>query len=83
MHGSLDKSGKSEDTIYQRWGIGLLALPALFVIVLAGLAIVQPATSNWISEAVQAEFTGISVMPEVTPTQLARPAMEMRTVRAD
>ncbi len=83
MHGSLDKSGKSEDTIYQRWGIGFLALPVLFVIVLAGLAIVQPATSNWISETVQAEFTGISVMPEVTPTQLARPDMEMRTVRAD
>lgn len=83
MHGSLDKSGKNEDTIYQRWGIGLLALPVLFVIVLAGLAIVQPATSNWISETVQAEFTGISVMPEITPTQLARPAMEMRTVRAD
>ena len=83
MHGSLDKSGKNEDTFYQKWGIGLLVLPVLFVIVVAGLAIVQPATSNWISEAVQAEFTGISVMPEVTPTQLARPAMEMRTVRAD
>ena len=83
MHGSLDKSGKNEDTIYQRWGIGLLALPVLFVIVLAGLAIVQPATSNWISEAVQAEFTGIGVLPEVTPTQLARPAMEMHTVQAN
>jgi len=83
MHGSLDKSGKNEDTFYQRWGIGLLVLPVLFVIVVAGLAIVQPATSNWISEAVQAEFTGIGVMPEVAPTQFARPTMEMRTVQAN
>jgi hypothetical protein len=82
MHGSLDKSGK-EGTIYQRWGVGLLALPALLVIVLVGLAIVQPATSNWISEAVQAEFTGVGVMPEVAPMQFARPPMELRTVQAN
>jgi hypothetical protein len=82
MHGSLDKFGKNEDAIYQRWGIGLLVLPVLLAIVLAGLAIVQPAASNWIAETVQAEFTGIGVMPEVAPTQLGRPAMEMRTVQA-
>jgi hypothetical protein len=82
MHGPLDKSGKNENTIYQRWGIGFLALPVLLVITLFALAMVQPPTSNWISEAAQAEFTGISVMPEVAPTQLARPDMELRTVRA-
>jgi hypothetical protein len=82
MHGSLDKSGENENSIYQRWGLGFLALPALLVIALFMLAIVQPVASNWISEAVQAEFAGISVMPEAAPTQLARPALEIRTVRA-
>jgi hypothetical protein len=82
MHGSLDKSGGNEDSIYRRWGLGFLALPALLVIALLVLAIVQPATSNWISEAVQAELSGISVTPEEAPTQLANPAMEIRTVRA-
>jgi hypothetical protein len=82
MHGSLDKSGNNEDSIYRRWGLGFLALPALLVMTLIGLAIVQPTTSNLISEAVQAEFAGISVMPEAAPTQLARPDMEIRTVRA-
>lgn len=82
MHGSLDKAGRSENSIYQRWGMGFLALPVLFVIALLVLAIAQPATSNWISDAVQAEFAGISVMPEAAPTQLARPDMEIRTVRA-
>ena len=82
MHGSLDKSGKNENGIYQRWGLGFLALPALLVMALVALAIVQPAASNWISETVQAEFAGISVMPEAAPNQLARPALEIRTVRA-
>jgi len=82
MHGPFDKSGKNENSIYQRWGIGFLALPALLVIALIVLAIVQPAASNWIAETAQAEFTGIGVMPEQVPTQLARPAMELRTVRA-
>ena len=81
MHGSLDKSGRNEDSIYRRWGLGFLALPALLVIALFVLAIVQPATSNWISEAVQAELSGISVTQEA-PTQLANPAIEIRTVRA-
>jgi hypothetical protein len=83
MHGSLDKSGKDENGIYQRWGIGFLALPALLAIVLITLAIVQPAASNWISEAVQAEVAVFNAMPEITPTQLARPAMQIRTVRAN
>jgi hypothetical protein len=82
MHGSLDKSGKNENSFYQRWGLGFLVLPALLVMALIGLAIVQPPASNWISEAVQAEVAGIGVTPEAAPTQLARPAMEIRIVRA-
>jgi hypothetical protein len=82
MHGSLDKSGNNEDSTYRRWGLGFLALPALLAVTLIGLAIMQPAASNWISEAVQAEVAGISLMPEAAPTQLARPDMEIRTVRA-
>ena len=64
MHGSRDKSGKNENSIRQRWGLGFLALPALLAIALFVLAIGQPATSNWISEAVQAELSGISMTPE-------------------
>jgi hypothetical protein len=47
------------------------------------LAIAQPSASNWISEAVQAEFAGFGGMPDETPTQVARPAMQIRTVRAN
>ena len=83
MHGSFEKSGKSDDSIFARWGIGLLALPAILAMTLIGLAIMQPAATNWISEAVQAEVAAFTAVPEVTPTQLARPVMKIRTVGAE
>jgi hypothetical protein len=79
MHGSFDRSGKSN--IQRSWSAGFFALPVLLAITLIGLAIVQPAASNWISEAVQAEFTGFNLPPALT--QLARPADEIRTVRTN
>jgi hypothetical protein len=82
MHGSFDKPDHSNKSIYEKWGIGFLALPVLLLIVVFILAIIQPVSSNWISEAVQAEFTGSDVLPDVTPTQFARPAMEFRDARA-
>ena len=83
MHGQFNNSGKSEKSVYEKWGIGFLALPLLLVVVLFALAVIQPASSNWISEAVQAEFAGSDVLPDVAPTQLARPAMQFRDARAN
>jgi hypothetical protein len=83
MHGSLDKLSETGKRIYQRWGIGFFALPVLVVIALIGSAITQPAAPNWISEVVRAEFAGSNSAPEVAPAQLAQPARETRTVRAN
>jgi hypothetical protein len=83
MHGSFDKTGETIKTAYGRWGVGILALPALVVIALIGLAMTNPNTSNWISDAVQAEFVGSNYGPETAPTQLAKPASAIRTVRAN
>ena len=82
MLGRFEKSGSNETSIFRKWGTGFLVLPALLALALFLLAIVQP-KSNWISEAVQAEFTGNGVIPEIAPTQLARPSMATRTVRAN
>jgi hypothetical protein len=62
--------------------VGFFALPILVVIALIGLALAQPAASKWISEAVQAEFGGGNLTPEIAPVELARPAMQIRTVTA-
>ena len=83
MRGSFDESGGNNDSIYRRWGIGFLVLPVVLAIALLGLAIVQPATSNWIAETVQAEFIGNSVVRGQAPAQLAQPGMQIRTVRAN
>jgi hypothetical protein len=83
MHGSFERSGRSDNHTHRSWSVGLFALPALVVIGLIGLAIAKPAMSGWISQAVEAEFTGIYVAPELAPTQLARPAMELRSARVN
>ena len=82
MHGSLDRPGKSDKRFFQRGNIGFLALPVLMAAALIALAILQPAASRWISEAAQAEFVGLYGVPDSSPTQLARPDMEIRTVDA-
>ena len=82
MHGSFDKFGKSDGRMRRSWSIGFFALPVLLTIALIALVLTQPTASRWISEAAQAEFVG--TMPlEVAPTQLAQPAMQIRTVRTN
>jgi hypothetical protein len=83
MHGSFNKPGKPDDDVRGNWNVGLFALPALIVIALVALAVMHPAASNWISDAVQAEFVGINLAPEAAPSQFAQPVREMRTVKAN
>ena len=82
MHGSFEKSVKSNTRFSERRSIGFFAFPVLLAVALIGLVMLEPAASKWISDAAQAELAGIYVMPEATPTQLARPNLEVRTVRA-
>ena len=83
MHGSFDKSDENDIRIHRNWGIALYALPAVLVMALIAMVIVQPGVSNWVSQAAQAEFVGTDFVPDAAPTRLARPAMEIRTVRAN
>jgi hypothetical protein len=82
MFGSFDRR-EAGDSIYRNWGFGFLALPVLLAMVLVGLVIAQPSASNWIAEAAEAEFAAAYFAPDVAPTRLAKPAMEIRTVRAN
>jgi hypothetical protein len=51
------------------------------VIALIGLALAKPAASNWISDAVQAEFAGYYLPQEAASTLLAQPAMPVQAAR--
>jgi hypothetical protein len=81
MHGSLNRSDENRNRTDRNWSIGLFALPVLVMIALVALAIIKPVASIWISEAAQAEFVGPNA-PDVAPTKLAQPAMQIRTVKA-
>jgi len=84
MHGTFEKSREVRDNNVRRSsGVGFLAVPVVIAVALVGLAITKPEVSTWIAEAAQAEFAGSVMMPEAAPRQLARPANEIRTIRAD
>jgi hypothetical protein len=84
MHGTFEKSREVRDNNIRRSsGAGFLAVPILIAVALVGLAITKPAVSTWIAQAAQAEFADSVVIPDVAPMQLARPANEIRTVRAN
>ena len=84
MHGSFDRPGETTvKSIYRSWGIGVLVLPVVLVAFLIGLAIIQPDVSGWISEAAQTEFANSGQVLGVNPAQVAQPAREIRTVKAN
>jgi hypothetical protein len=74
--------GPSDHRFLWNWTAGMLAVHGVIILVLVGLVLSHPAASEWISQAVQAEFVG-NPPPVVVPTQIARPGTQMRTVRAD
>jgi hypothetical protein len=84
MHGTFERSRKVRDNNVRRSsGVGFLVVPVLIAVALVGLAIAKPEASTWIAEAAQAEFAGSVMVPDAAPTQLARPANEIRTVRTN
>jgi hypothetical protein len=83
MHGSFDRFQEHRDRTNRDWNIALFALPILVVTALAALAIIQPNAPSWISEAAQAEFVGLNSPDVVPPAQIAQPALQIRTVKAD
>jgi len=88
MHGRFGQSNRNNQSIYRKWGIGFLALPAILVAALLVLSISQPSTTNWIADAVEAEFSGITMTPEQAPpaqvpVQLAQPTPQIRFVHVE
>jgi hypothetical protein len=82
MHGTFERPYDRESRVRRSAGTSFLILPIFLVIVVVALTIVQPNTSNWIAEAVQAEFVG-DTPSELSPTQLAQPAAEPRSTTSD
>jgi hypothetical protein len=83
MPGPLEKQSGDSKTAYRNWDIKLFALPILLAVALISFSVSHPGASKWISDAVQAEFVGTDIVPDVAPpTRLAQPTNEIRTVKA-
>jgi hypothetical protein len=83
MPGPLEKQPRDRKSVYRNWDIKLFALPVLIVVALIGFAVSHPGASKWISDAVQAEFVGTDLVPDIAPpTRVAQPTNEIRTVKA-
>jgi hypothetical protein len=57
-------------------------VPVFVVIALVGLILTQPAASSRVSGSAHAEIAGLNPAPQAALTQLARPAMAIRIVKA-
>jgi hypothetical protein len=82
MQRSPNDLNPSDRRVLRNWTAGILAVHGIIVLVLIGLVLSHPVASEWISQAVQAEFVG-NPPPVIVPTQMAQPGGQMRTVRTD
>jgi hypothetical protein len=82
MHGAFEKPGDTIKGIYRNWGMGVFALPVLILIALVGMAMTHQGASDWLSEAMQAEFVRTG-LPDVAPAQVAQPAGPIRAAKAN
>ena len=82
MQRSTNELSKSDRRFLWSWTAGILAIHGVILLVLVSLVMRYPAASEWISQAVQAEFVG-NPPPPIVPTQIAQPGGRARTAMAD
>lgn len=83
MHGSFDNQPRGSRSAYRNWDMKLIALPILGAVALIAFVVSHPGASKWISDAAQAEFVNMDFAPEqASPTRVAQPGNEIRTVKA-
>jgi hypothetical protein len=79
MPRALDRLDRQEFRTQWKWTAAIAA--AFIVLALVALMSNSPTASNWVSDAVQAEFAS-SMTPQQAPVQTTQPGNPMRTVRA-
>jgi hypothetical protein len=82
MQRSPNDLNRSDHRFLWSWTAAVLAVHGVLLLVLASILIFHPAASEWISQAVQAEFVG-GPPPVIVPTQIAQPGAQVRVVNTD
>jgi hypothetical protein len=79
MQRIFDRLDRQQFRTQWKWTAGIAA--TFIMLAFATLMSNSPTASNWISDAVQAEFAS-SMTPQQAPVQTTQPGNPMRTVRA-
>jgi hypothetical protein len=82
MPRAFDRLDQQENRTQLKWTAGIAAALGAIMFGLVALISNSPTASNWVSDAVQAEFVGSNLPEQQAPVQIARPAGDIRTVRA-
>jgi hypothetical protein len=80
MQRSPNDLNPSDRRFLWNWTALILATHGVILAVCVGLVLRSPSASEWISQAVQAEFVG-NPPPVIVPTQIARPDRQGRPER--
>ena len=85
MHAPFDRSRNSGYTAHDNGGRRFLIFPVIIAIALLTLAVIHPKASIWISQAVQAEFSGSGLADDTPVETVQQPGatVPMQTVRAN
>jgi hypothetical protein len=78
MPKAFDKLDRQENRAQWKWAVGIAAIMLALIALMSN----SPTASNWVSDAVQAEFANSNMTPQQAPVQTAQPGNPMRTVRA-
>ena len=82
MQDPVERQPRDGRNAYRNWDMKLFALPVLLAAALIGFVVSHPGVSRWVAEAVQAEFAGTDLVPDLAPpTRVAEPKNEIRTVK--
>ena len=80
MPRAFDRLDQQENRTQWKWTAGIATALGVIMFALVALMSTSPTASNWVSDAVQAEFVGSNFTPQQAPVQTAQPAKDLRTV---
>jgi hypothetical protein len=82
MRKAFDRLDRQENLSQWKWTAGIVAAFGVVMFAMVALTWNSPTATNWVSDAVQAEFVG-TMAPDPAPVQTAQPAKQFQTVRAN
>jgi hypothetical protein len=82
MRKAFDRLDRQENRTQWKSTVGIAGAFGFVVFALVALTWSSSAVTNWVSDGVQAEFTG-TMASDPAPVQTAQPAKRFQTVRAN